>query len=411
MNLAVMSDLHIGLAARGKDLCPEPPLTNVNDRKKYETKIENSYRRKFIDFLLRERITANYLILPGDITHKAHLQEVQLASEFILQVADVLSVPRNKIVFAPGNHDVDWSVYDVTDTAGVRWQERYASLAHESAYFRTLINQGSGNLLSSPHFTAWKFDDLFAISYNSASHDSPSTEVHHGLCDPGHLVELRRYLDSIGDIGGHVRVLVVHHHLHNFSDPFPEMPDFSLMTNAENLFSLLHERRFDFIIHGHLHQPRFEALSTQTYPHLPTLCSGSFSVEIDTRYAGTINNQFHLVTIDGRAGNENQIKGKITSWTNNQCRGWVPSEESSSGIDHVIPFGSYVMPGDLDAVLNPFITHWFEEHDHILWKDVVDQFPHLEYLPINSAVAAFKRMGQRLGKQVMYQTLKDLIMY
>ena len=183
------------------------------------------------------------------------------------------------------------------------------------------------------------------------------------------------------------------------------------MTNAENLLTILHEKGFDLIVHGHKHHPRFETHSTLTYPHLLVLCSGSFSVEIDTEWAGTIDNQFHLLTINGRAGGENRIVGEITSWTNNHSKGWIPSEESISGIHHIIPFGSYLMPNELDARLKPFIIQWLTTHDHILWRNIVEEFPELQHLPLNSAIAAFKRMETLLDRQSMYQTLKDLILY
>jgi len=141
------------------------------------------------------------------------------------------------------------------------------------------------------------------------------------------------------------------------------------------------------------------------------LCSGSFSVELDTEWAGTVDNQFHLITVDGRVGRENRIAGALTSWSNNHSRGWIPSEESTAGIHHVIPFGSYVMPAELDLRLEPFIREWLTTHDHILWRDIIEHFADLQHLPLNSAIAAFKRMEQRLGRHSMYQTLKDLILY
>ena len=69
------------------------------------------------------------------------------------------------------------------------------------------------------------------------------------------------------------------------------------------------------------------------------------------------------------------------------------------------------MPEELDARLEPFITQWLTQHDHVLWRHVVDQFPDLEHLPLDSAIAAFNRMEQRLDRQSMYQTLQDLILY
>ena len=132
MNLAVMSDLHVGLAARAKDLCPEPPATPKKHRDRYNRKIDDAYKQKFVQFVKRERITADYLALPGDLTNSAQPKEVQLASEFILEAAHALGVPHDKIVFAPGNHDVDWSVFDPNDDTGVRWGQRYDPIGHKA---------------------------------------------------------------------------------------------------------------------------------------------------------------------------------------------------------------------------------------------------------------------------------------
>lgn len=413
MELAVISDLHVGLAARAKDLCPEPAAEKRKDRIKYKAKAENAYRQKFVQFVQENAITADYLVLPGDVTHRAQPQEVEIASEFILQAADALKVKHDRIVFVPGNHDVDWSVFDPADRTGVRWEQRYAPVGHERFHFRKIISQGNGDVFSSPHFIVWNFPDLLAVGYNSSSHDAPihKDAAHHGLADPSHLAALRKQLESLGPPDGRVRLFLVHHHAFDFSNPIPRIPDFSLMTNAEQLLALLHDHNFDILIHGHRHHPRFETHSTQTYPHLPILCSGSFSIELDTEWAGTVDNQFHLVKVTGRLGPENRIAGTLKSWTNNRAKGWIPSEESTSGIHHIIPFGSYVMPAELDARLEPFIRQWLTTHDHILWRDVFRAFPDLEHLPLNSAIAAFKRMEQRLGRQSMYQTLKDLMLY
>jgi UDP-2,3-diacylglucosamine pyrophosphatase LpxH len=396
-----------------EDLCPEPPATSRKELAKYKLKTEDAYRQKFVEFIRRERISADYLVLPGDLTNKSRPPEVKIASEFILQAADALNVAHDRIVFAPGNHDVDWSKYDLTDTTGIYWQERYNTIGHGDFHFRQLVNHGHGDIFSSPHFIAWNFNNLLAISYNSASHDSPVPEdaAHHGFADPDHINAIREYLDRIGPANDQLRLFLVHHHMLDFSSPIPKTPDFSLMTNAENLLTLLHEYNFDLIIHGHKHHPRFDAHCTQTYPHLPILCSGSFSVEIDTQWAGTIDNQFHLVTVTGRDGRENRITGTVTSWSNNRARGWIPSEQSSSGIHHIIPFGSYVMPQELDARLEPFITQWLTQHDHVTWKIISEHFPDLEHLPLDSAIAAFERIGQRLHRNIMHQTLKELMLY
>jgi len=415
IKLAIMSDLHVGLTARSKDLCPKPSNTQKNRLARYNRKIEDAFKHNFIKFVKdkNNEISADYLVLPGDITSEAKPPEVQLASEFILQAADALGVAPHKIVFAPGNHDVDWSVIDPSDNTGVRWRQRYTPIGDEGFHFKKLVDKGEGDVFSTPYFVAWNFDDLLVVSYNSASHDSPihKDAAHHGLADPDHIKKLRDYLTGIGTADTRFRIFIVHHHVHDFSMPIPRDPDFSLMTNAESLLTLLHESCFDMLIHGHRHHPRFETHSTQTYPHLPILCSGSFSVEIDTRWTGTIDNQFHLVTINERSGCENQITGKITSWAYNHSRKWFPSEESTSGIHHIIPFGSYVMPHELDARLEPFIRHWLTNHEYILWRHIVENFPELEHLPLSSAIAAFDRIASLFNRKSMHKTLNDLILY
>jgi hypothetical protein len=239
-----------------------------------------------------------------------------------------------------------------------------------------------------------------------------SKEVaHHGLADPAHLAEMCKAIESLGPVDGRIRILLVHHHPLDYAEPNPVIPDFSLMTNSEQLLHICHCCKFDLVIHGHKHLPRFETHSTLTYPHLPILCAGSFSVDIDTQWAGTIDNQFHLVTINGRAGMENLICGNVTSWTNNRIKGWRASELETSGIHHVIPFGSYVMPSQLDATIEPYIKEWLKTHEHILWKDVIRHFQELEHLPIDSAIAAFKRIESTLNRHSMYQTQKDLMLY
>ena len=406
IKLAVMSDLHVGLAARSKDLCPEPPTNSRKKRAKYNSKIDDTYRQKFVQFIQGEGITADYLVLPGDLTNEAHPKEVELVSIFIMQAADALGVLYDKIVFAPGNHDVDRSVLDPNDSTGVRWEQRYDPMGHSSFHFRTLVDLGKGDVFLPPHFVLWTFDDLLVVAYNSASHDNPLEEQHidHGLADPVHLEAIRTCLDSIGSSDGRLRLFLVHHHPIDFTNPIPTTPDFSLMTNAENLLSLLHEHGFDLLIHGHKHHPRFETHSTQTYPHLPILCSGSFSIDIDTEWVGTIANQFHLVKVDCRATTGNCIKGKIESWANYHAKGWFPSEESFCGIQHITPFGKYLMPAELDALLEPFISEKLARYDCVLWKHVLNQFPELKYLPVNSAEAAFQRLASKLDCEIYLNT-------
>ena len=91
--------------------------------------------------------------------------------------------------------------------------------------------------------------------------------------------------------------------------PIRRQPDFSLMTNAEDLLSLLHRYQFDFLIHGHKHNPRFLVHCSPSYSHLPILGSGSFSVLIDTLNSGKVDNMFHIVSVNRRDETRRMVYG------------------------------------------------------------------------------------------------------
>src|SRR5689334_23033318 len=106
LTLAVLSDLHIGYGARAKDLCP------YSDGKQIET----GYRERFLKFVKKHKFKPDYLIIPGDISDRAQPPEFELASELVLELAETLEVSKNRVLFVPGNHDVDWAVMDIADT-------------------------------------------------------------------------------------------------------------------------------------------------------------------------------------------------------------------------------------------------------------------------------------------------------
>src|SRR6185503_1275451 len=167
LKLAVISDIHAGEGARSSDLCPR-------NQQKDKVRPDERYRDKFLDFLKEKNLSADFLLLPGDITHSAQPEEVQIASEFVTSAADRLNVAHENIVFVPGNHDVDWSVLKTADTTGLRRTQRYDPIAYQGFQFSSILKRAKGNLLSNPNFAIWNYSDLLVVGYNSSHHDEPS---------------------------------------------------------------------------------------------------------------------------------------------------------------------------------------------------------------------------------------------
>jgi UDP-2,3-diacylglucosamine pyrophosphatase LpxH len=401
IKLAVLSDIHAGTGARARDLCP--PDRNA-------TKIDDNYQDKFIRFLDKEALKADFLVLPGDVTHTAQPDEVELASSFVTRVANQLGVPVSRTIFVPGNHDVDWSVLKLPDTTGLRKTQRYDPLRHVKFQFKAILDNSTGSVLEDPHFGVWQYDELIAVGYNSSFHDDPLKSEHHGLIDTSHLELLRSYLSTLDLSGGEVRLFLVHHHPLQYSDPTPEDPDFSIMVNSDNLLDLLREFKFDLLIHGHRHLPRFKTHSVEGATPLAVLCSGSFSVELDTRWLGAINNQFHLITIEGRDPEEEMILGRVTSWTYYYNRGWVPSKKEHDGIQHIEPFGAYMLPKRLLSLIAPILTQRFAETDYIEWRWVIEQLPQLEHLRPEVVIRTLDELQKVLGFRRLREEPEEIIL-
>lgn len=101
LNIAAIGDLHIGRAARALDLCPYEDNGNAPDR---------DYLGAFDQLLSQYRISADYLLIAGDITDRGQPDEVKLASDVVSRIAKALTVPEERVFLVPGNHDADWEV-------------------------------------------------------------------------------------------------------------------------------------------------------------------------------------------------------------------------------------------------------------------------------------------------------------
>lgn len=250
MKVAIISDLHVGCAARGKDYCPP---ADIDSRA-----IDENYQDMFIDFILEEGISADFLLMPGDLSNRSRFTEVDLGTKIMYEIAQALGVKRDHILSVPGNHDVDWSVY--RDYSGpereARKPSRYNSLLRDSTLF---INGASNNnlLFTSPHYRIWEFEEAVIVGSNSSWHDDPDSSIHHGSIVQDCIQQIEESLKDVKDFKNKLKIFLIHHHPINYSDPV-YYPDHSIMHNAENLLKMLMRNSFDFLIHGHKHVPKFK---------------------------------------------------------------------------------------------------------------------------------------------------------
>lgn len=146
LKIAVISDLHVGSGAKGKDFCLEDSAgAGVDD-----------YLEQFRRFSSRQNLSADYLLVPGDISNSGDRAEFELASTRITQIAEMLNVARNKILFCPGNHDLDWktisAMRELDHPESVVAKSKYLNFLTPGLIFEQNIKKGSGAFDDSPYF-------------------------------------------------------------------------------------------------------------------------------------------------------------------------------------------------------------------------------------------------------------------
>lgn len=379
MKVAVLSDMHIGLEAKAQDLCPLC-LVDENNQVKFAGK-QKDYLDRFLSFLEKENLKADYLLIPGDMTESAHPEEVSLASKALIRIREKLEVPENNMVYVPGNHDVDWAILDPKDSTMTRWRHRYMALNESQFIFDSINRHGisNGDLLQNNYFNVWEYKDFIVLGYNSASTDKKGEKVHHGDIVIDHVKAMEDVLKTM-DLSNdrRIKVCLLHHHLRNYPLPTPVNYDPSTANNGERLIDLLLDYNFDLIVHGHRHHSFLD-----TGKDIPILCAGSFSATIESCWEGLVFNQFHLVDMVKDACQSTRARGHVYSWLNTAA-GWRKSYVLPDRciLGPQSPFGvSLKRHQEVSERLKTYISRNLGPRNVISWKDhVMSNIPELSFI-------------------------------
>ncbi len=393
MCLAIISDLHVGGAATAADLCP------LADRD--ATRHDPDFLDRFLSFVEEEGLQPDWLVLPGDATHRAQPDEAAVASKAISRIAETILPDSESAVFVPGNHDVDWSVLENLDGHGVRWGQRYDTLMHAEFVFPTITGRAEGDLFAPPHFAVWDSPELLVVGYNSSHHDEPAEEIHHGRAELDDLDAIRAHLQNVDLADDRLKLLLIHHHPVLYDSLIPEHVDFSALQNANALRHLVTDLGFDAIIHGHMHVPSFRTTSWDGGRPVAIVCAGSFSLQLPSQWTGAVTNQFHVLDILDRDPQTGVVRGQLRSWSYSFVHGWRPSHLEHNGIAHSEPFGSYhdqeALRAALLAALQPFT-----ETDVLKFSDIVENDPALAYARPPRVIEVVNQLAEE-GHLIVHQ--------
>ncbi|MGY0632747.1 metallophosphoesterase family protein [Luteimonas sp. A478] len=375
VKIAVISDLHVGEVARSPEL---NPFTDTP---------ADGFLASFEAFVHNAGIEADLLIVPGDISDKAHPEEYRLAADVIRRVASALNVDHDKVYPVLGNHDLNWALINAIEGAGsFGLGLRFEAVKSSDWLNSRLTSSTEGTQTESPYLCIDETDEAFIVRYNSAEADLPSVRPHRGAIQQEHLEVLQEKLRGAMPPEDKVRLFVTHHHPQIYSDPIADYPDFSALVNAENLLDLLREFNFDLVVHGHKHVPKFSSSVQSGRRALSILCAGSFSRSISTAWTGVVTNQFHMIETSNRDAETGYLRGEVKSWAY-QPRAWVPSNRQWAGIRHLSRFGSYQSNAQLTACIQSTLGPELLQRS-LEWNDIVQLLPELEFTDVDVLIEA-----------------------
>ncbi len=395
--IAVISDLHVGKHSRSRDLAPVGTIADF---------IDDDFQARFIEFLRKKGVKSNYVFIVGDVTESCSYEEAKVASKFIEKISACLAVPIDKIVFIPGNHDVDWGVLKLGKDP-VRFAQRYDVIKFRELVFKDLMRPPDG-LLEEPFIGHNVYDDLVVVTFNSSWHDGCDELMHFGRIESSHITALDALIQSLDGNRQKTRIFLLHHHPIAYSNPAPGEQDFSQLVNSEMLMNILCRHRFDLVVHGHIHQPRFGTHEIDASSPLGILSAGSLSYSLPTRWQGSVANQFHLIEIDGRDPESGCATGTVRSWAYYFTHGWIPSVAEHDGIGHIEPFGKYDGTDQVASFLRPVLSALLVKNSWISWEALVKAAPTLRYARPVRIVEAMDLLSSELHFRVHERQQADL---
>lgn len=389
VGIAVISDLHIGSGAKAKDFSLPGASEGVVD----------NYLSEFSKFVISEGLSADYLVVPGDITNSACKPEFELASERISQIALCLGVPESKILFCPGNHDVDWETVRLMSSLDHPESQiikgKYFNFHTEGGLFSRNLLNAKGRFDESPYLAVWEFEDVIVYALNTSVFDGPEKRPHCGEVRPEQLALIDKYLEGV-DKTDKLKFFMFHHHPIQYLDATFTAPDFSVMSNAAGLLDLLSKYEFDFVVHGHKHIPRFNMEIKDSGHPLSILCAGSFSASLDNKYFDAVGNRFHLIEFHDRCELSNYARGSVKTWTHFVGGGWTPSLRRP-GAEHQQSFGAFLPRAQLIEKIRVQFEKEFVSAQYLKWSDFALANPEFKYFTSEALRVSLKEVAKSMG--------------
>lgn len=230
------------------------------------------------------------VLLSGDLTTTSHADEYDMARQFLEQLMGGFSVPRERVLIVPGNHDVNWELSEQSyqlvrrthytrPLSPGRFVERDGGIievrddllyGQRFSPFARFYNEVKGEAypLDYKHqVTAVELDDLLICGLNSA------WEIDHLFTDRASIHEgaLVRAVERLAKSPSKARMAVWHHPLHS------EEPS---RIQDSGFLQQLAGAGLRVALHGHIHQANSDTYRYLCGPQLRLCAAGTFGAPV-----------------------------------------------------------------------------------------------------------------------------------
>lgn len=331
LSLAVLSDLHVGSSQDS-----ESSYSFVTAGPSSVDPLSN-----LLEHVKNESLSADYLLVPGDIADKADAHGMAHGWRMAHAIAKELGAT---VLGVPGNHDVVTRSEAEDPRAALKLLSPSLPTGYE-AEDATFWSQG-WVLLERHDHRFLLIDSTFGFpEYPDGGSSSPGwteylARLERGVISTDMVASIER---AVAGLEEKVNIAIVHHHPQEHQSKQYLQDYHGAMLGGDELMEALENNagcgRW-FLIHGHKHVPQLINGSPTSSNGPLVLCAASAGAKLWHPLSTLTRNQFHLVMLTNEDENyPMSLRGTVHTSSWGFGIGWYPSSETMVGLPAESGFG------------------------------------------------------------------------
>lgn len=229
----------------------------------------------------------DYIVISGDITNRATINEFELATQFLNDIIKSFEVSSNKVIIVPGNHDLDWNICKEcveNETGAITNQQLYNDkFKNFNDYFYQSVcdvqypmdpgKQGVLKIFDDDKIIFLELNSSYNIDHvNKLRSDINFDSLYNAL---NILVENEKY--------DNYKKIAVFHHAVSGEDSM-----------NDEFIEILINNKFNICMHGHIHRANYNFSKYDSKRGMNIIGSGTFGAPTNQQVSG-IPLQYNII--------------------------------------------------------------------------------------------------------------------